>query len=40
LAQEKVSQVQKPETLNLLLDKVTTVPDEDTVRLLLDLIAA
>ena len=40
LAQQKVSQVQKPETLNLLLDKVTTVPDEDTVRLLLDFIAA
>jgi flagellar biosynthesis/type III secretory pathway protein FliH len=40
LAQQKVTQVQKPETLNLLLDKVSTVPDEDTVRLLLDIIAA
>jgi hypothetical protein len=40
LAQQKVSRVRKPETLNLLLEQVASVPDEDAARLLLDHIAA
>jgi len=40
LAQRKVSRVRQPETLNQLLEQVTSVPDEDTARLLLDHIAA
>ena len=40
LAQQKVSRVRKPETLNQLLEQVTSVPDEDAARLLLDRIAA
>ena len=40
MAQERVSLVNKPEKLNLLLAQISTVPDEATVRMLLDLIAA
>jgi len=40
LAQQKVSRVRHPDTLNLLLKQVTSVPDEEAVRLLLDGIAA
>ncbi|MGI9060000.1 MAG: hypothetical protein ACR2H5_15630 [Ktedonobacteraceae bacterium] len=40
LAQQKVSRVRQPDTLNLLLEQVTSVPDEEAVRLLLDRIAA
>jgi flagellar biosynthesis/type III secretory pathway protein FliH len=40
IAQERISLVNKPEKLNLLLDQPSTIPDEATVRMLLDLIAA
>jgi len=40
LAQQKVSRVRQPDTLNLLLEQVTSVSDEEAARLLLDGIAA
>ncbi len=40
LAQQKVTRIRKPETLNMLLEQVTSVPDEETARSLLDRIAA
>ncbi|HEV2581316.1 MAG TPA: hypothetical protein VGT44_10740 [Ktedonobacteraceae bacterium] len=40
IAQERIPQIDKPETLNVLLEQISTVPDEATVRMLLDLIAA
>ncbi len=40
LAQEKVSQVTKPDALNLLLKTVVAAPDESVARLLLESLAA
>lgn len=40
LAQQRVPQVTKPDTLNLLLKGITTAPDEATARWLLDTLAA
>ena len=40
IAQERIAQVKKPETLNVLLNQIRVVPDEATARMLLDLIAA
>jgi hypothetical protein len=40
LAQQRVSQISKPEKLNVLVDKIAEAPDEDTARSLLDLVAA
>jgi flagellar biosynthesis/type III secretory pathway protein FliH len=40
LAQERIPQIKRPETLNVLLNQIRTVPDEATARMLLDLVAA
>jgi hypothetical protein len=40
LAQQRVTQINKPDKLNLLLDQIADAPDEDAARLLLDLVAA
>lgn len=40
IAQERIAQVNRPEPLNVLLEKISVVPDEETARMLLDLIAA
>jgi flagellar biosynthesis/type III secretory pathway protein FliH len=40
IAQERIPQIKRPETLNVLLNQIRTVPDEATARMLLDLIAA
>ena len=40
LAQERVTQVTKPDELNILLKQIATIPDETTARWLLSTIAA
>ena len=40
LAQQRVSQVTKPDNLDLLLKQIVTIPDETTARWLLNSIAA
>jgi flagellar biosynthesis/type III secretory pathway protein FliH len=40
MAQQTVSQISKPEKLNLLMGQIVKAPDEDAARLLLDLVAA
>lgn len=40
LAQQRVSQVTKPDKLDLLLKQIVTIPDETTARWLLNSIAA
>ena len=40
LARQRVTQINKPEKLDLLFDQIAVAPDEDAVRSLLDLVAA
>ena len=40
LAQQKVTRINKPDALNLLLEQVTAAPDEASARLLLEMVAA